>query len=306
MSPEQVRGQALDRRSDVFNLGLILYEMLAGARAFRGDSAIEVLNAILKEAPAELPESVPGSLRQIVVACLEKNPANRFESARDIAFALRALSAGSGPIKALPQLEAGPLARRRAVLPVYAALAAAVILAAVFAALYFTRRPERLDLSAYKYTPFATEAEYETNGAWSPDGRSIAYLMRFGGSNQLMVRSLDTPSPAQLTKIPNGLIRLPLRRRQELRDHCPELQIRPLDSRRLPISMTGEWHQVKGGIHMAARPAGAEQENPIGVNLSHHPLRTWTRIPTRNTASSRQSPRMSALTTGDCLVPEAA
>jgi eukaryotic-like serine/threonine-protein kinase len=95
MSPEQVRGRAVDHRSDIFSLGAILYEMLSGRRAFAGDSAIETLNAILKEDPPELSGTgrpLPPALDRIVRHCLEKSPDERFASARDLAFDLQALS----------------------------------------------------------------------------------------------------------------------------------------------------------------------------------------------------------------------
>jgi eukaryotic-like serine/threonine-protein kinase len=95
MSPEQVRGQAVDHRTDIFSFGAVLYEMLSGRRAFRGDSAIETLNAILKEEPAELTSSSPNvapALERVVWHCLEKTPERRFQSAGDIAFALESLS----------------------------------------------------------------------------------------------------------------------------------------------------------------------------------------------------------------------
>src|SRR5215813_463629 len=101
MSPEQVRGQALDHRSDIFSFGAVLYEMASGKRAFRGDSSVETLNAILKEDVAELPLSgahaSPG-LERIIRRCLEKKPERRFQSASDLAFALEALSAASGSL----------------------------------------------------------------------------------------------------------------------------------------------------------------------------------------------------------------
>ncbi len=94
MAPEQVRGQTSDHRSDIFGLGAILYEMLSGQRAFRADSAVETMSAILKEHPPELSKSIedlPGTVDRIVQHCLEKDPEQRFQSAQDLAFQLEAL-----------------------------------------------------------------------------------------------------------------------------------------------------------------------------------------------------------------------
>ncbi len=105
MAPEQVRGQPADHRSDIFSLGAILYEMLAGRRAFRGDSAVETLNAILKEDPAELSASgrlIPPALERVVRHCLEKRPDERFQSARDLVFDLEALSAWPAAARGWP------------------------------------------------------------------------------------------------------------------------------------------------------------------------------------------------------------
>jgi serine/threonine protein kinase len=95
MSPEQVRGQVADQRSDIFSFGAIFYEMLSGKRAFTGDSSVEVMSAILKEEPPPLTETlrtIPPALDRIVHHCLEKNPAERFQAARDVAFNLASLS----------------------------------------------------------------------------------------------------------------------------------------------------------------------------------------------------------------------
>ncbi|PYQ60188.1 MAG: hypothetical protein DMF58_09070, partial [Acidobacteria bacterium] len=95
MSPEQVRGETVDRRSDIFAFGAILYEMLTGSRAFKRDSSIETLSAILKEEPKELVELNPNvapPLERLVRRCLEKDREQRFQSARDLAFNLETLS----------------------------------------------------------------------------------------------------------------------------------------------------------------------------------------------------------------------
>jgi len=99
MSPEQVKGQNADHRSDLFSFGAVLYEILSGKRAFHGETSAETMSAILKEDPPDLTltnQSVPPVLERIVRHCLEKSPEERFQSARDVAFALRNLSGSSG------------------------------------------------------------------------------------------------------------------------------------------------------------------------------------------------------------------
>src|SRR5439155_301624 len=103
MSPEQVRARPLDHRTDIFSFGAVLYEMLAGRRAFSGDSQVETMNAILKTDPPEFAEVNPGlpaSLDRIVRRCLEKNPDERFHSAHDLGIALEAVSGSSSQTSA--------------------------------------------------------------------------------------------------------------------------------------------------------------------------------------------------------------
>ena len=131
MSPEQVRGGDADARSDVFSFGAVVYEMLTGRRAFSAGSAVETMNAVLKEdppPPSSLREGVPATLESIVQHCLEKEAGDRFQSARDLAFDL-GLAAGSGRVA--PAVPPAGRGRRRvlvgmalAVLAVGAALAA--------------------------------------------------------------------------------------------------------------------------------------------------------------------------------------
>ncbi len=98
MSPEQVRGQPADARSDIFAVGCVLYEMLTGHRAFSRKTSAETIAAILNDDPPALAESgiiVPGELHRVATHCLEKNAAQRFQSARDLAFALRGVARGA-------------------------------------------------------------------------------------------------------------------------------------------------------------------------------------------------------------------
>jgi serine/threonine protein kinase len=100
MSPEQVRGEVVDQRSDIFSFGTIIYEMLAGDRAFKRNSSIETLSAILKEDPPDLTDvlpNIPPTLERLVRRCLEKDRDQRFQSARDLAFNLETLSSMSVP-----------------------------------------------------------------------------------------------------------------------------------------------------------------------------------------------------------------
>ncbi|HET8823776.1 MAG TPA: serine/threonine-protein kinase, partial [Terriglobales bacterium] len=133
MSPEQVRGNAVDHRSDLFSFGAICYEMLSGQRAFRGSTPADTVSAILKEDPPELSATgreVPPALQRIVGHCLEKRPEERFQSARDLAFDLQSISGTSGKSEA-PVIAA----RKSARLPLRVAgiaLLTAVALVAVF------------------------------------------------------------------------------------------------------------------------------------------------------------------------------
>jgi eukaryotic-like serine/threonine-protein kinase len=117
MAPEQVRGGGVDHRADVFAFGAVLYEMLGGSRAFQGDSAVEVMNAILKEEPLAFGESIaiPPSLDRIVRRCLAKRPQDRFQSAMDLAFTLEAERSPS-EVRAGERRADAPVARKVGVL----------------------------------------------------------------------------------------------------------------------------------------------------------------------------------------------
>jgi TolB-like protein len=114
MSPEQVRGEPADARSDIFALGSVLYEMATGSRAFARDTAAETMTAILREQPGDFDVTdgdVPPELRRIVIRCLEKNPEERFQSARDLAFDLRSIATQTGAMGTRQPAGAGRLWR---------------------------------------------------------------------------------------------------------------------------------------------------------------------------------------------------
>src|SRR5215470_6132502 len=122
MSPEQVRGDPVDSRTDIFSLGAVLHELLSGERAFPGTSLVESGHAILNEDPPLLSPSVPSGVAQVVLRCLQKEPEHRFQQATDLAFALEIVRNPTAPAPLLVTR------RRRLVAP---ALLAAVGLAAL-------------------------------------------------------------------------------------------------------------------------------------------------------------------------------
>ncbi len=139
MAPEQVRGEAADPRTDIFAFGAVLYEMLSGVRAFRRDTAAETMTAVLKDDPPELSDPgrlVSPALERIVRRCMEKNPEQRFQSARDLSFALSALSGSE--TSGIARVSAA--SRRTLLLPWIAAAAAMVAVAAL--TWFMARRPQ--------------------------------------------------------------------------------------------------------------------------------------------------------------------
>jgi hypothetical protein len=168
MSPEQVRGEAVDHRSDIFGLGVVLYEMLTGQRAFRRSSSVETMTAILKEEPVDLSSAsqqpIPPGLQRIVHRCLEKDRNQRFQSAKDLSFALESIAAGSST-----QANAVPPVRRLARVQAIAAAVLALALIVV-AWLEWTPQPQQPE---WRQLTFGLG--YLSTARFAPDGQTIVY-----------------------------------------------------------------------------------------------------------------------------------
>ena len=169
MAPEQVRGEPVDHRADIFSFGAVLYEMLSGKQAFRGDTAVEAMNSVLKVEPAEFDleqAKVPPALDRIVRHCLEKNPADRFQSARDLTFALAALSGSESS----PALRAQVAPHRWGL---WAAAIAVLVVGAILAGALLISRHK----APKTRMEFAITVPGEVGHiAISPDGTMLAYV----------------------------------------------------------------------------------------------------------------------------------
>jgi len=179
MSPEQVRGKAVDHRTDIFAFGAILYEMLTGKRAFQRSTSAETMTAILNDEPpaiSQLVQSIPPGLQRVVHRCLEKNPEQRFHSASDLAFALEALSeSGSSPTAG--NRDQGQ--RRTGRLLLWSACVVAILSLAVVA-YFFVIRQKAIPFEHYSIQK-AMDSEHVKLTAVSADG---AYGLSSNGSQR--------------------------------------------------------------------------------------------------------------------------
>ncbi len=268
MSPEQLRGQPGDARSDVFSFGVVFYEMLSGKRAFHGKTSADTISATLKDDPPDLMtmgRDVPPMLERIVRHCLEKDPPARFQSARDVGFALESsstISSSSAPVVSATG--------RRKTWMVVGLMAVLVLLMAGFATwmvLDRSRRAVRNPLSDAQFTPLTNLQGAGSDPAISPDGKFVAFISDRGGSFDIWVIEANGGSLANLTQGRLGDARAPLRALGFSGDGS-EVWSAGTPERRLML-----WPLMGGGPHNFLDERAAEVAwSPDGTRLVYH---TW-------------------------------
>jgi len=204
MSPEQVRGEPSDARSDIFSFGAVLYEMLTGKRAFKRETSAETMSAILREEPPELSGTGwqgPLALQRILVRCLEKNVEQRFQSASDLAFAIESLSATS-----TAKIVSQPKSRRAWMPWVIAAL---LVVGTVVREMV---RPAAAPLNPLENAHFTRVTNFESvEAAISPDGRFVALISDHDGAFDVWLSQVGTGRLINLTQGKAGPLPGPLR-----------------------------------------------------------------------------------------------
>jgi Tol biopolymer transport system component len=197
MSPEQVRGEKADQRSDIFSFGAVLYETLSGQRAFAGRSAADRASAILKDEPPDLRgagRNIPPGLERIVRHCLEKNAEERFQSAHDLAFHLETVATDSEASAALPM----PGRKKTMGWPAALLAVCLAIVAAAGGGWWYrgTHQAGHKDVTFLRLTDFAG---LEDSPSFSPDGKSVTFVSDSSGSRQIWIRLLAGGPPLQVT-----------------------------------------------------------------------------------------------------------
>ena len=210
MSPEQVQAQQLDHRSDIFSLGIVLYEMATGLRPFRGENQASLISALLHHEPAGLTEiktDLPNHLGRIVRRCLEKEPEHRYPSAREVKLELEALerelaTGGPGPDQAAPDFSAPDDSRAgsRPWWPKLAATGAIGILLGLGLG-YSLRRPPEIEPPRIRTL---TVSGHDSEPAASPDGSVLAFTSRRDGKPRIWIKQLTTGGEAPVTEGPDS------------------------------------------------------------------------------------------------------
>ncbi|HEV8630887.1 MAG TPA: protein kinase, partial [Thermoanaerobaculia bacterium] len=308
MAPEQVCGEPVDARADLFALGCVLYEMLTGERPFHRGSLAETVVAILREEPEGLDapagtsgRRVPPAFARLVRHCLEKRPEERFQSARDLAFQLEALAGESSSGGTTASLEMLPPRRREGLggAPLLAALAAALVLGGVIGGWLFHANapaPSRLRVLTHS-----------GNDSWptaSPDGKLVAFTSDRDGRPRIWLRQMTSGDEVAVTDgidavprfSPDGVALLFVRRREAGSDLWRVSAVGGEAKRLVPDAVGGDWSpdgrevafirglsRTRWVVGVATSDGGAERqvsrENPLPLGqLRWSPDGRWVAV----------------------------
>ena len=201
MSPEQARGEAnLTAQSDQFSVGIVLYELATGRRPFQRGSTAETMTAIIREDPEPLPPTIPAPIRWVIERLLSKEPADRYDSTRDLFRELRQIRDRlSQTTSAVEPSARAASSRPRRMLAIVLTTAVVCLAAGAIASLLLLPAPGP-DISSYSFTPLSRQDATERWPVWSPDGNSIAFLTSVHGILQVFTKSIDRTDAAQLTR----------------------------------------------------------------------------------------------------------
>jgi Tol biopolymer transport system component len=207
MSPEQARGQPVDHRTDIFSLGLVLYETLTGNRPFSGKSAVETLHAIINEEPvsaAERNPRVPPEALEILGKALAKEPAERYQHAGDFALDLRRARriAESGTARTGARAAAPPAPKPRPLPWVLGALALGSLVAGAWYLGRSGARPAASSLADVTITQLTSDPGYEGEPTFSPDGETIAYVSDRTGNFEIFLKQVSGGPDVNITNNP--------------------------------------------------------------------------------------------------------
>jgi serine/threonine protein kinase len=263
MSPEQASGRPVDSRSDIFSFGIVLYETLGGERPFTGATDLEILQNVIHSTPHSLPQTVPSEMRSIVEKALENDPADRYQSMRELAVDLKRIVRQKSVDHPAPSVNPP---KRSGWLP----WALLVLLAAGFGAWAIAHRTvptAQNPLSNAQFTPLTDFEGTETSPAISPDGKFAAFISDRSGTFDIWLIQANGSSLANITQGRIGDARAPLRAVGFSGDGS-EVWSAGTESRRLML-----WPLIGGAPHNFLNERAAEVAwSPDGARLVYH---TW-------------------------------